>query len=95
MHEEKNTSVLASVGITGALLGAGITAVAFALRDRGNRKKVVHSIRNFRKQAADMLSKAGEEIRESSKDIGEQKDEIVSEMKDPKESNIEKSTKSL
>lgn len=95
MQEEKRTNVLASVGITGALLGAGITAIAFALKDKGNRKKVVHSIRNFRKQAADMLSKAGEDIRETGKDIKETKDEFVTEMKESKDVDGEKNLKSL
>lgn len=95
MQDDKKVNVVATVGLAGALLGAGLTAAALALTDKNNRLKVVHSIRSFRKQAADMLTKAGEEIKEASNDVEKHKENLMEDIKDPSVKSDEKIIKPL
>ena len=95
MQEEKRVNVVATVGLAGALLGAGLTAAALALTDRNNRRKVVHSIRTFKKQAADVLPKAGEELKETRKEVEKQSQQISNDIKEPAVKSDEKILRSL
>ena len=95
MQEEKRVNVVATVGLAGALLGAGLTAAALALTNRNNRRKVVHSIRTFKKQAADVLSKAGEELKETRKEVEKQSQQISNDIKEPAVKSDEKILRSL
>ncbi len=91
MQENRKQNVVATVGLAGALIGAGLTAAAMALTDKKNRQKVYHTIRNFRKQAADMLTTFDERVENTlNKPVEKKLKEDVEEAKDKADEKIYK-----
>lgn len=72
---KKSTATVA--GITGAIIGAGVTAAAVALSDKDTRKKVTNKLMDVKKQAEHAIS----DVRKKADDAGTEAGKMIESQK--------------
>ena len=65
MNTKTDTKNIAAAGVAGAVIGAGVVAVAAVLSNKKNREALMHTASEVKDTVTDAMKKTGQKVEEA------------------------------